>query len=138
MAEDNIGSGMPDLSGIMDIISKNPELLGKAASILGEMKSGGESPLSGFDPSMLGNLFSGGAPTSGGNEKGEKEENDAAENVPAVLSNIGRKSKSRSADLLCALKPYLSKERCDVIDYMLNFSKLGDLLGAISPKKGGD
>ena len=71
MAEDNIGSGMPDLSGIMDIISKNPELLGKAASILGEMKSGGESPLSGFDPSMLGNLFSGGAPTSGGNEKGE-------------------------------------------------------------------
>ncbi len=137
MAEDNIGSGMPDLSGIMDIISKNPELLGKAASILGEMKSGGESPLAGFDPSMLGNLFSGGAPTFGGTEKGEKKEN-ATESVPAVLSNIGTKSKSRSADLLCALKPYLSKERCDVIDYMLNFSKLGDLLGAILPKKGGD
>lgn len=135
MAEDNIGSGMPDISGIMDIISKNPELLGKAASILGEMKSGGDSPLAGLDPSILGNLFSGGAPSSGSDEKNE---NDAAESVPTALSNIGRKSKSRSSELLCALKPYLSKERCDVIDYMLNFSKLGDLLGAISPKKGGD
>ncbi len=36
-------------------------------------------------------------------------------------------AQNRSA-LLCALKPYLKKERQDAIDYMIKLSRLGDIL----------
>jgi hypothetical protein len=33
--------------------------------------------------------------------------------------------------LLCALRPYLSEERREVIDYLLRFGKIGELLKKI-------
>ena len=38
------------------------------------------------------------------------------------------KSNDRRADLLCALKPYLSRDRCEAIDYIVKLSRLGDIL----------
>ena len=124
MSEENVNSPLPDISGIMDIISKNPELVEKAASILDGMKNDADSPFSGFDPSALGAMLPAFNPT----QSGKKED-----------GGQGHRKGSRSCELLRALKPYLSKERCDAIDHMLNFSKIGDLLGAISPNasKGG-
>lgn len=129
MSEENVNPSMPDLSGIMDIISKNPEIVEKAASILEGMKGeGGAPPIGGLEPSALGSIIP--AFMLGG---GEKKDGD----TPASAPKSHHKS-NRSCELLRALKPYLSKERCDAIDYMLNFSKIGDLLGTITPKgKGG-
>jgi hypothetical protein len=126
MSEGNANPSMPDLSGIMDIISKNPELVEKAASILDGIKNGGDAPpIPGFDPSALGAILPAFKPTSDGKKDG---------------GGRGHHGRNRSCELLRALKPYLSKERCDAIDYMLNFSKIGDLLGAIAPNgnKGGE
>lgn len=132
MSEENTNPAIPDLSGIMDIISKNPELVEKAASIIDGMKSGGDAPqISGLDPSALGSILPALLPQGGEKDHG----------ASPVFGGKGHHGHSRSCDLLRALKPYLSKERCDAIDYMLNFSKIGDLLGGLSPKgngKGGE
>ena len=56
MSEENANPSMPDLSGIMDIISKNPDLVSKAASIIDEMKKDGGLPsLGGLDPQEMRN-----------------------------------------------------------------------------------
>jgi len=119
MSEENSNPTMPDLSGIMDIISKNPELVQQAASILDGMKKGGDAPPipEGLDPSALGAILPTFKPIPDGKKDGGKAHHD----------------RNRSCELLRALKPYLSKERCDAIDYMLNFSRIGDLLGTIAP-----
>ena len=49
---------------------------------------------------------------------------------PPEAPNIshGKDSLDRRAALLCAMKPYLSRERCQAIDYILKLSRLGDIL----------
>ena len=37
----------------------------------------------------------------------------------------------KHAALLCALKPYLSKNRCDAIDYMLKISQMSDIISKL-------
>ena len=67
-------------------------------------------------PAMLGMLtsFSGG---QGGQGK--------QSNAPRP----GGKSGTQRTALLLALKPYLSEGRCEMIDAIVNLSRLGDLLG---------
>ena len=47
--------------------------------------------------------------------------------IGAGESGKGGQKDCRAA-LLLALKPYVSRGRCEAIDYMLRFSKLTDLL----------
>lgn len=37
----------------------------------------------------------------------------------------------KHAALLCALKPYLSKNRCDAIDYILKISQMSDIISKL-------
>ena len=48
-------------------------------------------------------------------------------NKPAVSHN----DPDRRAALLCAMKPYLSADRREAIDYIIKLSKLGDLLKSL-------
>ncbi len=48
--------------------------------------------------------------------------------VSAVSNNNVNREQQNRAALLCALKPYLKKERQDAIDYMIKLSRLGDIL----------
>lgn len=45
----------------------------------------------------------------------------------SLISSLG-KSISKNASLLVALKPYLSKERCQMIDSIVKISKITDTL----------
>lgn len=47
--------------------------------------------------------------------------------LPISHSPQNHEAQNRSA-LLCALKPYLKKERQEAIDYMIKLSRLGDIL----------
>ncbi len=38
---------------------------------------------------------------------------------------------ARRETLLLALKPYLSKERCDAVDYLLRLGRVGDAIKAL-------
>jgi hypothetical protein len=50
----------------------------------------------------------------------------------AKLSGHSEHSKKNDADcrsaLLCAMKPYLSRDRQNAIDYIIKLSRLGDIL----------
>jgi hypothetical protein len=119
---------MPDLSGIFDMISKNPDIIKNAV-----------------------NAFSGMTQTTPSSEvqKPREEVNVASPSVPnldpSMLTSLlpmltnGQKShkdgKPNHHDLLCALRPYLSHERRAVIDKMLEFGQLGDILKSFESKK---
>lgn len=98
-------SKTPDLSGMIELIQKNPELLKTAMGLLSSVSEKKEEKPS-LDMTALSNLM----PTVTGESSGKKEGLD------------------RRAALLSALKPYLSPERREVIDRMMSFSRVGDLI----------
>jgi hypothetical protein len=55
-------------------------------------------------------------------------------NISPLLSALGtaRSSDSKRACLLRALKPYLSSERCEAIDYMIKLSEISEAFKTIS------
>lgn len=44
---------------------------------------------------------------------------------------ISKAAEDRRAALLCAMKPYLSRDRQDAIDYIVKLSRLGDILKSL-------
>ncbi len=118
---------MPDLSGIMDMLSKNPDLVKNAVNAISGMtgavpsvssesaEAEASAPVSApsFDPSALNALL----PML---TQGQKTHKDGRPN---------------HHELLCALRPYLSPERRTVIDRMLEFGQIGDLLKSFEGKK---
>ena len=60
---------------------------------------------------------------------GEQAPHDSIEvsNSRSVSTNQPNISDRRSA-LLCAMKPYLNKERQQIVDYIVRLSRLGDIL----------
>ena len=87
-----------DLSKIIDLIMANPNLI-KEIQALAD-KGEGESE---------------------GNEKEPVQE------IPTV-SPEKIQPKSRRRELLCALKPYLSEERCRAVDQMLSITDILDMM----------
>ena len=72
---------------------------------------------------MLDMLGLGSQPTA---ETGATRDGDKA--VSAGVSVKRSQTDDRRAALLCAMKPYLSHDRQQAIDYILKLSRLGDLL----------
>lgn len=99
-------SSFPTADLISSLMS-NPELLSKLPTILSTVK-----PLL----EMLGSA----------------SKPQGAESVPTVATppkdNHSYHSRDRRAELLCAMKPYLSHDRCEAIDYIIKLSRLGDIL----------
>ena len=59
--------------------------------------------------------------------KTEKEVSNDTSQAALPFSKISQ-SISRNSKLLVALKPYLSKERCDILDSVLKMSQVADLM----------
>lgn len=115
----------PQISEAIDKILANPELIGAVASALGGLKPKAEEDVS-----------------DGEKEKTEAVSASAAVPTADILSSLApmisamQKSQSvskgdlsgdRRACLLIALKPYLCRERCEAIDYMVRLGKLSEL-----------
>lgn len=90
--------------GVLSSLLQNPEIMGRLPEIISLI-----SP-------MIGNLGSSATPVS----------------KPAVTHTPSHSSEAQNrAALLCALKPYLKKERRDAVDYMIKLSRLGDILKSL-------
>ena len=123
MAADN--TGMPDLSGLLDTLQKNPELLKTAMSIFASPEKNEKSDSNdsapsepAFDPSVLTSLL----PALSGRSEGHR-------------GGAGDPHLDRHIALLRALRPYLSHERQTAIDYLLQFGKMGDILKLFDKKE---
>ena len=116
-----------DLSSVMNMLSQNPDLIGNLMSAI--------APKS--EP-----------PKVEGSEEKEEEKKDDPITLPSsdaitalaplLLSAGGGKSSKDSknqnprCELLRALRPFLSKERCDAIDYMIKMDGLSGILRGIN------
>lgn len=53
---------------------------------------------------------------------------DGGESVPAAgVPSVHEKGRGRKREMLCALKPYMSRNRCDMVDRILHAADLVDL-----------
>ena len=117
-------SSNPSNTGSRDILSSllsNPELIAKLPTILSSIKpildilgASGATSASTTAPAAATITEPVSAPTA------DKE-------APAAIVKASDKANSRTA-LLCAMKPYLSRDRQNAIDYIVKIGKLGDIL----------
>ena len=93
-------------SNILSSLLSNPEIMSKLPDII----------------SMISPLMSNLSPQGSNNTQSVQKTS-----LPVTQIPQNREAQNRSA-LLCALKPYLKKERQEAIDYMIKLSRLGDIL----------
>ncbi len=134
------GLGIPSLADAIEKLKAHPEIISMAASVLGQSAEMPPTPpaedatppepisdekadTSAFSgsvsdalPSLMG-LLGPMASNGGGSKEGK----------PHHGNGIGR-----STALLLALKPYLSKSRCETIDRLVQLGKLGEILEKLS------
>lgn len=111
---------------ILEKISKNPDVIEKITSIA---KNAGDNPYE-----HLSEIMSAIAPTIN-NENDEMKE-EVAEKVNSApkaagldipIAKLGEKI-TKNSKLLLALKPYLSRERSDLIDMVIKMAQVTDLM----------
>ena len=107
-------------SDLLSSLLSNPELLSKIPSIIATVKPIMEMMSSGSASNTTIPTFS----ATNASVQGAK--NREVDSAPA--SNLQPGSDDRRAALLCALKPYLSDDRCRAIDYIIKLNRLGDVL----------
>jgi hypothetical protein len=111
--------GMGGLGGdILTSLLSNPELLAKIPTIISSVK-----PL--LD--MLGSQMGQSAPAAQAASVKLPETASASASVPTAA----RGKDSDRAALLCAMKPYLSRDRQNAIDHIIKLSRLGDVLKSL-------
>jgi hypothetical protein len=104
---------------ILSTLLSNPELISKLPAILSSIK-----PI--LDMFTASGTVQSSIPTSA--TVAEPVLPPATEkDTPAGLVKHSHKADSRTA-LLCAMKPYLSHDRQNAIDYIVKIGKLGDIL----------
>ena len=125
------------IDSILSMISSNPELINKISSAV----QGGGDDLSKSLSSVISlisesqenkesvnalkeNTEKRDTPT--GNFKKE-EVSPSNDKVDSLISSLS-KSISKNSSLLIALKPYLNKNRCDMIDTVVKVSKLANVM----------
>ena len=114
------------LSGAISKILEHPELIGMIGSVLASPPSVKEEPSE--------------APTQANASEVAAGGGDILKGLAPMLSKLQNASKSISHGdgdharecLLVALKPYLSKERCEAIDQMLRISRISEILKNMS------
>lgn len=115
-------SGTPD---VLSSLLSNPELLSKLPAIISTVKPIMEI-LSSSLASSGATSASSSVPTFSPSPSASPPKNDGT--VPTLASPSHHRGDDRRAALLCALKPYLSSDRRQAIDYIIKLDRLGDVL----------
>ena len=98
-----------------ELIAKLPTILSSVKPLLDMLKTSGTAPQSAFPHTAI--------PTNAT----PSADADSKKDAPASLVHHSHASDSRTA-LLCAMKPYLSRDRQNAIDYIVKIGRLGDIL----------
>ena len=127
---------MTDGKGVNDILSsilENKELMNKISGIVSENKSGNKEDAL---PDIIAAISQSMSQSNANeNEKDETINTGSEKNaeksspVSSVLTKV--KGSRESAALLKAMKPFLSKERCELVDNILKFEQLASLIDIV-------
>ena len=127
MAEQN--NSADGFSSVLSGILSNPEMLSMIGSMAQKLKS--DMPPSAADEPS-------GSPRSAPAEQNEATAQvlpDVVQALAPLLSPSNAKHSKKDEERACllrALKPYLSRDRCMVIDYIIKFSSISDVLKNLS------
>ena len=116
-----------DFTEILEKIANNPDVIEKLTSIT--QSTAKDSPQDGLSKIMdaispLINQIS----SEGKVEKSDTPTSKTDEPPLSVpLAKLGEKI-TKNSKLLMALKPYLSRERCEIIDTIVKIAQVGDLM----------
>ena len=132
--------GLPnDFSAMLDKVLSNPEILTTVASALSGVSSNGGAEASNKDTEKPSAEQSVAAPAPLDTDAMMQKLPQMMKMLSPMLSGSGAKNHSPAHDpsdkrtcLLLAIKPYLSPERCEAIDYIIKFSKLSEILKTIT------
>ncbi len=106
-------AGTPDISRIIELIMNNPQLIEQISALARQSEAESVEPTAAEAPSPSEPEVSEAAPAS----------------VPLPPPVYGGHREARS-QLLCALKPYVSKERAKAIDSMISIANIFDVMKA--------
>lgn len=116
-----------DFNEILNKIASNPDIIERLSSITqGAAKEGTQDSLSKVMEviSPLINQSS----NAKDDEKTDTPPHKSSEQALSIpLAKIGEKI-TKNSKLLIALKPYLSRERCEIIDTIVKIAQVGDLM----------
>lgn len=132
-------SGMPQISAMIDKILANPELISMVASALSSPQSAASTEAAQESaPPAHSAQASADIQASAVSSAADKLPELMTALMPALASMKGGAPKAahgggdRRSCLLVALKPYLCRERCEAIDYMVKLGKLSEIFRNMS------
>lgn len=123
---------MDNLSNILSSVMKDENLMNKIKDTVKNHNDDSSSSLEDVISILSSKLSdSGDNDNKSSDEKAEKKEIDSKNDIITqnnlnLLAHTLSRSVSKNSALLLALKPYLSKERCQVIDSVIKISQIAD------------
>ncbi|MBR5253128.1 MAG: hypothetical protein IKV39_04540 [Clostridia bacterium] len=130
-----MSSSTPDISGIISKLMQNDEFSAMVKELRGKDNIGTDSAdIMDKLPEIMSML----SPMMGdANNDGQKESGNISGNSEVVqpkksLRGDGRFDKGRATKLMSAIKPYLSAERCTMIDKCMSVMQIGDIMSVLS------
>ena len=139
---DDASGGIPQsaISSALALIKEHPELLSAVASTISKASPPHSNPDQGSESISAESVPDSTAPSDASPFPVEKISEVMSALAP-MLSELGGKQQfpkeitgSREEhrySLLCSLRPYLSNERREIVDYILKFSKISELIKKI-------
>lgn len=136
-------TGSSDVSDMISRLLEHPELISMVASAIGAKPGGAETASPPPEPDShpatdVPKTREASAPASAAPDIGAAPANDAfAAKIPEVMATLGpvlsglsggKQPDDKRSCLLRALKPYVSRERAEAIDYMISVSRITDAL----------
>ena len=117
-----------DLTEMLKKIIENPEFSG----MVGELRGDGDGKSAAQDMmEKLPGILEMVKPMLGDEESGEKETPPKIVEHQENTAVLKKYDKARAEKLMCALKPYLKPERCDMIDKCLSLMQIGDVMNVL-------
>ena len=133
------GEGTPDISEMIKGVMQNPEFAGLVKELRGDEgknTSDIQSDIMSKLPeimSMLGPRVNGQSDSrkNENNTKSSKDEGRADPGAAKLLKKLDKFDKTKATRLMSAIKPYLSRERCDMIDKCMSVIQIGDVMAVL-------
>lgn len=133
------GEGTPDISEMIKGVMQNPEFAGLVKELRGDEgknTSDIQSDIMSKLPeimSMLGPMVNGQSDSrkNENNTKSSKDEGRADPGAAKLLKKLDKFDKTKATRLMSAIKPYLSRERCDMIDKCMSVIQIGDVMAVL-------
>ena len=122
-----------NVNDILSSVLENKELMSKISGIVSENKSENkEDALPDIIAAISQSMNSDSEKSAARDEiidTGSKKSEEKSGATSSVLSKV--KGNRESAALLRAMKPFLSKERCELVDNILKFEQLASLIDTV-------